>query len=448
LEELLVLYPLCNGGTLAKDIELLHIGDIHYNCRDTEVSSADDKDEGFPGLLKDISMERPYKIILEDLQKEISKSPEAILMSGDLSTLGKIDGYRECLDFIKDCIPPIYFGTKDKLFLAPGNHDVDRRRVSEVSLFPKFDPILDALREKQFPLIPINQNVISEINKPCGNLIIILINSCLGCGEKRYYHDLAEFVPKIFELNKDYENIDTPIFQIEDIKSMIDFIKTKDKSYLPIILTHHNLLTMRKLRFAMYTELINSGYLRDQLLSLDRPVLYLHGHIHDNPVEIIQSPDSKDSKIICISAPLLLPLKEAGNSKMSSNKTKIMENKLGFNKLKIIFNQNMKPLGCEIGLFEYENGRTIISKKRIRFLSSPFTKSQATRRELDLLDLIKEKGMHYLFQFKNFYEEKFNENIDINELHNLVDELDWLGFVDYDRTEEELEMGFIESVVP
>lgn len=414
----------------------MHIGDIHFNCRDTEVSSTDDKDKGYPKLLKDISIERPYKIIVEDLQKEISKSPELILMSGDLSTCGKIDGYRECLDFIKDCIPSIYFGSKDKLFLAPGNHDVDRRRVSEDSLFPKFDLILGALREKQFPLIPINQNIISEIKKSYGNLIIILINSCLGCGEKRYYHDLAEFVPKIFELNKDYENIDTPIFQIEDIKSMIDFIKSKDKSYLPIILTHHNLLTMRKLRFAMYTELINSGYLRDQLLSLKRPVLYLHGHVHDNPVEIIQSPSSKDSKIICISAPLLLPLKNVG------------DNKLGFNKVKIIFNQNQKPLGCEIDLFEYENGRTVFSKKRIRFLSSPYTKSQATPRELDLLNLIKEKGKDYLFRFKTFYDERFNENIDINELHNLVDELDWLGFVNYNRTEEELEMGFIESVVP
>lgn len=357
-------------------------------------------------------------------------------MSGDLSTFGKIDGYKECLDFIKDCVPSIYFGSKDKLFLAPGNHDVDRRRVSEESLLPKFDPILDALREKQFPLIPISQNIISEIKTSYGNLIIILINSCLGCGEKRYYPDLAEFVPKIFESNKDYENIDTPIFQIEDIKSMIDFIKSRDKSCLPIILTHHNLLTMRKLRFAMYTELINSGYLRDQLLSLERPVLYLHGHIHDNPVEIIQSPNSKNSKIICISAPSLLPLKDVG------------DNKLGFNKVRIIFNQNQKPLGCEIDQFEYENGRTILSKKRIRFLNSPYTKSQATNRELELLNLIKEKGIDYLFRYKTFYEEKFNEEIDMNELHNLVDELDWLGFINYNKTEEELEMGIIESVIP
>lgn len=45
-------YIALNGGTTAKDIELLHIGDIHYNCRDTEVSSTDDKDKGFPELLR------------------------------------------------------------------------------------------------------------------------------------------------------------------------------------------------------------------------------------------------------------------------------------------------------------------------------------------------------------------------------------------------------------
>lgn len=420
-----------------RDIELLHIGDIHYNYRDADISSSDDKDLGFPAMLKEISKEKPYEIILRDLEKEISKSPEAILVSGDLSTFGMIEGYKECLDFIQDYIPSIYFGSKNRLFLAPGNHDVDRRRVSENSLYPKFDPILDALKERQFPLIPIGDNIITEIKTDYGNLIIVIINSCLGCGEKRYYpEDLSEFIPKVFELNKDYEDIDTPIFQIKDIQATIDFIKSKDKSYLPVILTHHNLLTMRKLRFAMYTELINSGYMRDQLLSLDRPILYLHGHIHDNPIEVIQSPIFRNSKVVCISAPLLLPLKKASDFK------------LGFNRIKILFNQNQKPLGCEIFQYEYENGRTNPSKTRIRFLGSPYTKSQATVEGLELLGLIKETDKNYLFELKRIYEKRYERDISIEKLHNLVDELDWLGFVNYNRTNDELEMGIIESVVP
>lgn len=433
--EELVFIKACNGGIHAKGFELLHIGDIHYNCRNTDLSSIDDKDEGFPDKLKNIAKEKPYQIILEDLQKEISKLPEVIMISGDLSTLGEIDGYRECLDFFKERIPTIYFESKDKLFLAPGNHDVDRRRVDERTLEPKFDPILNALKEKHFPLIPVSQNIISEIKGNPGNLIIILINSCLGCGEKRYYpEDIAK---KIFELNKDYEDIDTPIFQIDDIKSLIDFIKDRDKnSYLPIILTHHNLLTMRKVRVAMYTELINSGYLRDQLLSLDRPILYLHGHIHDNPIEIIQSASHKKSKIVCISAPLLLPLRK--------NK----DTKFGFNKIKIVFNDNKKPLGCEIDLFEYENGQTKTSKKRIKFLSSPYTKSQATAKGINVLKLIKENNNKYLYELMKIYNENLSERINLNELNNVVDELDWLGFVNYNKDGEDLEMGVVESVVP
>lgn len=93
-------------------IELLHIGDIHYDFRDTDATSIDLKDQQFPEILRDILPEMPYQIILKDLSKELFNYPEALLMSGDLSTYGNMDIYRECLEFIKERVPPNYLEEK------------------------------------------------------------------------------------------------------------------------------------------------------------------------------------------------------------------------------------------------------------------------------------------------------------------------------------------------
>lgn len=422
-------------------IELLHIGDIHYDFRDTDATSIDLKDQQFPEILRDILPEMPYQIILKDLSKELFNYPEALLMSGDLSTYGNMDIYRECLEFIKERVPPNYLEEKNKLFLAPGNHDIDHTLFSRDSLFQKFDPILNALAEKGFPKVPVNKIESTELKTEYGTLILIIINSCLGCGERRYYpEELQEVIFKYINARinskKNYEDIDTPIFQREDIDSIIDLINSKDKSYIPIILTHHNLLTMRKLRIAMYTELINSGYMREKLLSLGRPILYLHGHIHDNDIEIIQSPIYEDSKIICISAPLLMPIKNNKN------------NKFGFNKIKLVFSQSKRPIGCEIEQFKFEDGRIKTSTSRIRFLNFPETIEQATGDEIRILELIREEKMVFLFRLREAYRERFKVEIDMDNLHKLIEELDWLGLVNYDRDEGNYGTSVVKWLIP
>ncbi len=400
--------------------------------------SIDDKDPQFPENLKRALESSPQKMILKGLQDELDGLPEAVLISGDLSTFGSIDGYKNCLDFIKERVSPKYFDyNRCRIFLAPGNHDIDRNKFSEDSLYPKFEPFLDALNEKKFPRIPVEENISTEIEVNYGKLRIIIINSCLGCGERRYYpEEFREVMTKIVSSNKDYEDLDTPIFRIGDIESMIELIKSKDKNCLPIILTHHNLLTMKKPRIAMYTELINSGYMREKLLSLRRPILYLHGHIHDNAIEMIHSPVHKDSKLICISAPLLLPIKDDNNFDH------------GFNKIRIVFSQNKKPLGCEIEQYNYGNGNSKIDKSRIRFLSSPDTMAQVTASEIKIIKLIDELKMKYLYELRDSYYDKFQEKINIMDLHDLIDELEWLGLVNYNRNDDDYELGTVRSVIP
>ena len=64
---------------------------------------------------------------------------------------------------------------------------------------------------------------------------------------------------------------------------------------LSVIVAHHNLLPQRLPRLAPYTELVNGGALRASLGELGKPVLYLHGHIHEDPIEILRSPGGAPS---------------------------------------------------------------------------------------------------------------------------------------------------------
>jgi hypothetical protein len=208
---------------------------------------------------------------------------------------------------------------------------------------------------------------------------------------------------------------------IDDINK--DLSLKNDKN-LPIILTHHNLLTMKKNRIAVYTELLNGGRMRECLLRLGKPVLYLHGHTHDNPIEIIQSPRYKDSKIICVSAPLLFP----------NNIYK--DNKFGYNRIKIMFSQRNIPIGCEIIQHEFFNGNHNKHISKIRFWTPPRTNALASQEGKTLLKLIEED--QYLSELFEKYNEDNKTGFNEDEMIELVEELDWLGLVEYKESKPAL----------
>ena len=70
-----------------------------------------------------------------------------------------------------------------------------------------------------------------------------------------------------------------------------------------VLVGHHNLLPQKIPRISPYGEMLNAGFVRSQMLGLDRPIVYLHGHIHQDPVEVVSDPRLPDSKLVLISAP-------------------------------------------------------------------------------------------------------------------------------------------------
>ena len=169
----------------------------------------------------------------------------------------------------------------------------------------------------------------------------------------------------------------------------------------------------------MYTELLNSGSMRECLLSLEKPVLYLHGHIHDNPIEIIQSPRFNNAKIISISAPLLIP------SKLYK------DNKFGYNRIKVIFSQGNVPIGCEIIQHEFSNGSHIKQESKIRFWSPPRTLALASKDSKYLLGLI--EGEQYLSNLLSKANENREQAYLEEDLVESIEELCWLGLVEYKK---------------
>lgn len=429
-----------------EDVILLQVGDVHFPDIDLEKIPIHQKEIGFPSSMKKTLPDASYMIILQDFLEEIDTNPSAILLAGDLTTGGEIDSYEKCLQFFKERIPK-YFFTADfqRVFIVPGNHDLVREKTSEDSVSEKFNPMLECISRQCFPDLPVPSVKFGLIKQNKSNILIVSLNSCIGCGEIRHFPDeIKETVKEIFEkiindkdrksMEKLCNELDTPSIDDKDIKKTIKYISQQEEDCLPILLSHHNLLPQRALRVVRYSELLNGGLLRDQLMTLDKPILFLHGHLHDDPIEIIRSPGYENAKIICISAPLFFPNKE--------NKT---EN-IGFNKVKIIFEGEV-PIGCEIELHRLNGAKIDKRKQRIRFWGPPRTMALLNSREEKILSCINTENV-YLSKIRVRYNEKSSDQITVDEVEKDIEKLSWLGLVDYKNRDGPKAMRYVTKVIP
>jgi hypothetical protein len=138
--------------------------------------------------------------------------------------------------------------------------------------------------------------------------------------------------------------LDTPAFSEASLNGLLQGAESGAGTDLLMVCAHHNLLPQRLTRLAPYTELVNSGAIRGSLIELQRPVVYLHGHIHEDPVEVLLQPGSYP--LVCISAP---------------------EASQGFNLLETLYTKDGIPLSIHIvpwrfdksGLLRPQRSRTV-----------------------------------------------------------------------------------------
>jgi hypothetical protein len=264
---------------------------------------------------------------------------------GDLTSFGKLDGYQACTKYIAGALQLGRFGNFRNLPVGtlPGNHDISRALAKSPVMTAKFAPLLAALDTAGLPALPVTDPIWLPMNAAEVTTSIALLNSCWGCGSKEFIPEdfrepLEEAIDAAIQqgehekaLRSYYERqLDTPAFSAHSIQSLMTDLEAKGESLL-VVAAHHNLLPQRLPRLAPYTDIVNSGALRSLLLELDRPAIYLHGHIHQDPIEILQIPEG--FPLVVISAP---------------------EASAGFNVVEIVFTRSKIPLSCRVQKWRFD----------------------------------------------------------------------------------------------
>ena len=349
------MWGIAQGITLLERIRLIQIGDIHFPQTASEGLQIDDKDSSFPQEMKNGLSRYPLKTVFRRIyelleRRTASQLPiSSILFMGDATSYGDLEGYQQCMEFV---CQSLRLG-KGREFggihtgIIPGNHDIDRKLLAIPGSDKRFYCLSQMLATFGLPAIPVDRAVKLQLSQNKSRAKILLLNSCLGCGQKKYIpshfsdalhkaiEDVISLDPTEAALKQYFDlQLDTPAIDKMTIDDVVENLANAPKDELLIIAAHHNLLPQRSIRLAQYTEMVNGGVLRDALVRSGRPIIYLHGHIHDDPIEVVMAPNGYP--VLTISAP---------------------EAKSGFNVIEILFDSQNVPLSCNVYPYRFgENG--------------------------------------------------------------------------------------------
>jgi hypothetical protein len=340
------------------------------------------------------------------------------MICGDLTSRGDIPQYEKCVEYLIQSLD-LLSKSKETIHVVPGNHDVNRSLCTDRENVntKKFEPLLKAWD-------PFTPDVLSTagirgetLTQDSCNLRMLSMNSCMGCGEWHLLpsdlrNELGELLEKArdedskkaFELEG--EQIDTPMFKHDDIDELNQQLQEVPLDCLPVILAHHNLLPQELARIELYTELINSGPFRSSVASNGRPIVYCHGHIHADPIEVISDVTVPGSQLICVSAP---------------------EIKDGYNELIAHFSNDGKPLGLEVVMHRVRKAGVISEDSRHQI---PFcNRGDFLSDEMDqILVCIKKEPLKF-HALKKLYDAETGTRVQTETFAGLLQEAAWFGIV-------------------
>src|SRR5947209_1481297 len=82
-------------------IKIVQVGDVHLPSAAGGAPAIDNKDGRFPVELKNIISAHPTKLVFREIYRLLEHGGiSAVLFMGDLTDIGKINGYRACADYI------------------------------------------------------------------------------------------------------------------------------------------------------------------------------------------------------------------------------------------------------------------------------------------------------------------------------------------------------------
>lgn len=404
-----------------KTISVLQIGDVHYPDH-KEMLLADLKDQDAPALIEGTSPKVLLKVVRAIANRNSMQTFSAVLMCGDLTTAGNCEEYQECVNYLVKALS-LRECNKDGIHVVPGNHDVDRALcTSRDSLnLKKFDPISAAWAAAFDDVIVTRGFRQSCVSDGPRQLKLFSLNSCMGCGEWRMLpeeirDELASAIEKLrtkdpkAAFRVEGQQLDTPMFAHDDIELLHQKINQLALDQIPVVLAHHNLLPQQMLRIELYTELINSGQFRTTLTNFGRPVIYCHGHIHNDPIETIGDSKKPGSQLICVSAPLLAA---------------------GFNELLFYFSRDNAPLGLEVVFHRMSENGNVGEAGRHRI---PFANQKGfVSPDLENLKECLKKDRIRLLELKTSFEMQTSSKMNQPTFAELLKEAEWLGMIEIEH---------------
>lgn len=411
-------------------LRIIQIGDVHWP--DTAAQQlADIKDQGFPQNVLERVTQNALQAVVREIMAQMEDKCHAILLCGDLTSRGDASGYKACASYLVKALGLSTWKVR-KLHAVPGNHDVDRARIDPAGehLFDKFASCKETWEALNLPILAVESFRRADVSngKRC-RAAVFSLNSSVGCGERR--HLPSQIRTELEALLKGYsstaspkaafallgETLDTPAFLHDDVEGVCREIRGLNATALPVVVAHHNILPQPLLRVELYTELLNAGVIRSRLSRLQRPLLYCHGHIHDDPLEIVHEPQYAGSRIVCVSAPELVQ---------------------GFNLLQVEFGSKGFPLGCRVFTFrlDHHNGEVRPLETRVP-LCLPDQRGigrLANERVPRLLSILPNSDM----RLGDLHERVLQQGVALtmDQLADLLAEAEWLGAVQITNREE------------
>jgi len=410
-------------------LTILQIGDVHLpDYQSSRI--VNHKDKGFPQSVLNLIAPTRLQVVakcLINLMETSRHKPAGIIISGDLTSRGNLKGYQDCVDYLCTVLQ-LNDSNKwipDQIHVVPGNHDIDRANIDDKSdLYSKFIPLCESWQSKGLTVLANENRRHTQILKAGMRVDLFSINSCLGCGAKDYLPGaIREELTTLLKgapFDVSAMQLDTPAFDSDVLNLIKDDIDSLTKTTLPIVSSHHNILSQAQPRIEIYTEAINGGLVRSMLSNLGRPVLYCHGHLHKDPIEIVVSPKAAKGRLVLIAAPLLSD---------------------GFNVIEVHFARSGMPIGCVVR--PYRLGDEGVVKKDSPVRIPLLGHRDATRTSTDdALNVVLNEVNSQAKRFRQLHDKiqagDVPERTD-KELVGLLLELEWAGLVTItDRDEDHM----------
>jgi 3',5'-cyclic AMP phosphodiesterase CpdA len=407
---------------------IMQIGDVHFPDAENHTHPVDAKDPRFPKTLERRLAPTPLALVVREAQDRIETAGIGqVVFVGDLTNRGNLEHFETCIEFIKKSfLEHRLLGTKeDSVRILPGNHDLTRNKTFDLDVDKKFSAFNAILRRNNISTIPPDRMVASVIGQSAGTVHVLAVNSCVGCGEARYLpvpgiasHLIEQAQLKSDDaldelLYDDAESIDTPIIDSDVVQQIRKYCSTLAHSSVPVIVGHHNFLPQTRPRTGVHSDLMNGGYFRRALLELDRPLLYLHGHIHDDPIDILGDPSRSAARIVSVSAPLMRD---------------------GFNIVRVGFNENGMPLGCAVEKVRMSgDGLVQVSHARTSFWNAERIRSAISPSAAKLLEFLRPNQLAYIHEVVEKLRIPRRAPFTPAEIKALADELQWLNLIEIER---------------